>query len=339
MLGKVVRGLMWIILLVVVLLASTLTTCSYQAHRRERIPAAQAAPATGQFIDAGDTTIFVQQMGPADAQAVLFVHGTGAWSELWRHTLQRTADAGFHVIAIDLPPFGFSEKPRRLSYSKSAQGKRIVKVLDSLDISRVVLVGHSFGAGPTVEAALLHPDRVAQLIIIDGALDLKMPATSLDHFTITSHVTHSMLKMTPVRDAIVATFVTNPRFTRKLLQALIADPTKATDDVVRVLQQPMPVKGSTAAVGRWLPELLDSHTIASSQTPAEYSKLTMPVTLLWGELDTITPIAQAQRLLELMPQANLVVLDGVGHIPQVEAPVPFNDSLIQALTALPIDPE
>jgi pimeloyl-ACP methyl ester carboxylesterase len=332
MLKRIMRGLLWVTLLAVVLLAGTLTTCRYQAHQRERIPAAQAAPATGNLVDAGDTRIFVQQMGPADAPAVLFVHGTGAWSELWQHTLQRTADAGFHVIAIDLPPFGFSEKPALLSYSKAAQGMRIVKVLESLGISRVVLVGHSFGAGPTVEAALLHPDRVAQLIVVDGALSLQVPGTSLDHSTITSHLTHSMLQMTALRDAVVATFVTNPRFTRKLLQGLIADPTKATDEVVRVLQQPMHVQDSTAAVGRWLPELIDSHTIAASQTPAEYSKLTMPVTLLWDELDTVTPIEQAQQLRQLMPHADLVVLDNVGHIPQVEDPTLFNDSLIRALT-------
>jgi pimeloyl-ACP methyl ester carboxylesterase len=338
MLKRIMRGLMWVAVLAVMLLACTLTTCRYQAYRREQIPAAQAAPATGHLVDAGDTRIFVQQMGAADAPAVLFVHGTGAWSELWRRTLQRTADAGFHVIAIDLPPFGFSQKPAHLSYSKSAQGMRIVKTLESLGIARAVLVGHSFGAGPTVEAALLHPDRVGQLIIVDGALALQISETSLSHSTTTSRLMHSILQVTPVRDAVVATFVTNPRFTRKLLQGLIADPTKATDEVVRVLQQPMHVQGTTAAVGRWLPELIDSHTIAASQMPAEYSKLTMPVTLLWGELDSITPIEQAHRLHQLMPQADLVVLDNVGHIPQVEDSTLFNDSLIRALTAPAVGP-
>jgi pimeloyl-ACP methyl ester carboxylesterase len=82
-----------------------------------------------------------------------------------------------------------------------------------------------------------------------------------------------------------------------------------------------------------LPELLDSHTIAASQAPAEYSKLTMPVTLLWGELDTVTPVDQAHRLVELMPQADLKMLDNVGHIPQVEDPTAFNDALIRALMA------
>ena len=328
-----VRLLAWALLLVVVAAAGTLTACRYQAASREGLAPSQAAPATGRLVDAGDTKIYVQQMGPDDAPAVLFVHGTGAWSGLWQQTLERTAHAGFRAIAIDVPPFGFSEKPSHLSYSKAPQGMRIVKVLESLAIPRVILVGHSFGAGPTVEAALLQPDRVAQLILVDGALNIQPAGASLDHSTIASQLTHRLLRWDPVRDAIVATFVTNPRFTRKLLQMMIADPAKATDEVVLVLQQPMQVQGTTAAVGRWLPELADSHTLAASQTPTEYSKLTMPVTLLWGELDTVTPMAQAQRLHELMPQARLQVLNKVGHIPQVEDPAAFNDALIHALTS------
>src|SRR5688500_4650266 len=100
MLKRIARGLMWVTLLVLGLLVCTLTTCRYEAHRRERIPAVLAAPVTGQLVDAGDTRIFVQEMGSADAPAALFVHGTGAWSGLWQHTLERTAAAGFHVIAI-----------------------------------------------------------------------------------------------------------------------------------------------------------------------------------------------------------------------------------------------
>lgn len=88
MLKGIVRSLIWLALLLVVLLTLILTTCRYQAHRREQIPAAQAAPATAQFVDAGDERIFVQQMGPADAPAALFAHGTGAWSELWQHKFE-----------------------------------------------------------------------------------------------------------------------------------------------------------------------------------------------------------------------------------------------------------
>ncbi|MFL6551431.1 MAG: alpha/beta fold hydrolase [Povalibacter sp.] len=249
MLKGIFRGLSWIVLVLLVSITAVLTTCRYQADRRENIPAALAAPKTGHFVDAGDANIFVQERGSKDGPAVLFVHGTGAWSGLWKQTLDATASAGFHVIAIDLPPFGFSEKTPNLSYSKFDQGKRIVKVLESLGVSHATLVGHSFGAGPTVEAALLHPERVTKLIIVDGALSLQAPDANLEHRSIASRMTHAVLHMEPLRNAVVATFVTNPRFTRKLFQSLIADPEKATDWVVDVLQQPMHVEEPRPRLG------------------------------------------------------------------------------------------
>ena len=57
---------------------------------------------------------------------VLF-HGTAAWSELWRQTSDALAAAGFHVIALDLPPFGFSDRPG--NYTRQDQAARISDVL------------------------------------------------------------------------------------------------------------------------------------------------------------------------------------------------------------------
>ena len=54
---------------------------SWQAARREVLPAAKAAPASGRFVKAADLEIFVQEAGPADGLPVVFVHGTGAWSD------------------------------------------------------------------------------------------------------------------------------------------------------------------------------------------------------------------------------------------------------------------
>ena len=67
------------------------------------------------------------------------------------------------VIAVDLPPFGLSDRPRAENYATSDQGKRIAATLDTLEVREAVLVGHSFGARATVEAVLLSPSRVRAL--------------------------------------------------------------------------------------------------------------------------------------------------------------------------------
>jgi pimeloyl-ACP methyl ester carboxylesterase len=82
--------------------------------------------------------------------------------------MQVLAKAGFQAIAIDLPPFGFSQRPADADYSKSAQGAHIVGVLDALNIRNAILVGHSFGGGPTMEAVLQIPQRVKGIAAISA---------------------------------------------------------------------------------------------------------------------------------------------------------------------------
>ena len=301
---------------------------SWQAARREVLPAAKAAPASGRFVKAADLEIFVQEAGPADGLPVVFVHGTGAWSEAWRESMSALAATGARAIALDLPPFGFSQRPGSARYGKLDQGRRIVGVLDAFGIRQAVLVGHSFGGGPTMEAALLAPDRVRALVLVDAALsvgtdDARAPEPPL--------LLRGFLATQPLRDSVVATFLTNPLFTRKLLQGFINDPARATEDWVRLYQRPLVVADTTPAVGAWLPALLAPTAVAASERPASYQGLKVPVFIIWGERDTITPLDQGQRLAKLAPHAELAVMRNVGHIPQIEDPAGFNELLLKAV--------
>ena len=143
-----------------------------------------------------------------------------------------------------------------------------------------------------------------------------------------------LLGVRPLRDALVATFLTNPMFTRNLLQLFIDNPERATPDWVRIYQQPLVVQGSTAAIGEWLPALLAPDAPAASEDPGAYRSLGMPLTLIWGERDTITPLAQGQRIAALVPHAELLVMSGVGHIPQIEDGERFDGLLLQVLSRL-----
>jgi pimeloyl-ACP methyl ester carboxylesterase len=137
-----------------------------------------------------------------------------------------------------------------------------------------------------------------------------------------------------LRDALVAGFLSNPRFTRRLLLSFVADPATATPERVAVYQRPLSVEGTTRAMGRWLPALLVPAEKAASEDPAAYARLTMPLLLIWGERDTVTPLAQGRRLASLAPHAELSVLDAVGHIPQVEAPERFDELLVKLVAPI-----
>src|SRR5688572_19815528 len=93
---------------------------NFQANARESKTRFEAAPSTGQFVPAGDVELFIQEMGPADGPVIIFTHGMGGWSGLWHDTLVRLSAAGYRCIAIDIPPFGFSERPAGPSFGNTA---------------------------------------------------------------------------------------------------------------------------------------------------------------------------------------------------------------------------
>lgn len=132
--------------------------------------ASDLAPEQGQFVATRTGRIFVQQAGPADGVPVIIIHGTAAWSGLWRDTMEKLAERGLRVTALDMPPFGFSDRAYPPDYSRAAQAERISGVLEAPGIESADLAGHSFGAGPTVETVLRYPRKVRGLVLVAGVL-------------------------------------------------------------------------------------------------------------------------------------------------------------------------
>jgi pimeloyl-ACP methyl ester carboxylesterase len=76
---------------------------------------------------------------------------------------------------------------------------------------------------------------------------------------------------------------------------------------------------------------MGSDRTALSSSRETVSRISVPVVMIWGDRDDVTPLAQANDLRSLVPSASLKVLDDVGHIPQIEDPDAFNIALIDAI--------
>lgn len=288
------------------------------ANLRETKTRQEAAPPTGRFVRAGDIELFIQEMGPPDGQAILFIHGTAAWSGLWRETMTPLAKAGYRCIAIDIPPFGFSERPATPSYAygNADQAKRIVALMDKLGIQSTILLGHSFGGGATMETALMIPERIDALILLDvGGLNLNLqPAPETNNPT----AVELFLGAPAVRNPILATTATNPLFTKTLISSMVLDPADATEEKIKILQQPLVLQDATNTLGDWLNEVLGPQEISLTSDPANYQRLTMPALIVWGDSDTVVPFREGEYLKSILPDAELVVMKGVNHIPHLE---------------------
>lgn len=307
-----------------------------QRRLRETQDAADAAPRSGRFVQAGDVKVFVQESGPVSAPAVMLIHGTGTWSEIWRETIDALS-ADHRVIALDLPPFGYSDKPLgELAYTRQAQANRLVHLIEALHLQKVTLVGHSVGARPVVEAALQSPALVSRLVLIDPALGFPTDNSAAPHFEQNrpSWAARTLFGIPSLRNAVISSYGTNPLFTQRLFRSFVSNPAAVTPRRVEIIQRPMHVKGTTAAYGAWLELLVIAQDRSLSSNFENLRRLSMPVGIIWGRTDTVTPLWQGERLRELIPHAQLVVLDGVGHIPYIEDPPHF----IAALRTLLYEP-
>ena len=119
-----------------------------------------------------------------------------------------------------------------------------------------------------------------------------------------------------------------------LLAQLIEKKERATPEYVAILQKPLVIQNTTRDVARWLLYFLSTDTDALSARRDHYARIAARTAILWGDKDSVTPLAQAQDLRTLIPHAALIVLSGLGHIPQIEDPEAFNAALIAQLLTM-----
>ena len=293
-------------------IALALAWYSVSASLRETVvPGRLGHPGT--YVEAAGLDMHYMSWGPATGKPILLIHGTLAWSQTWYQIAERLADQGFHVVAPDLPPFGFSERPADGDYSRHAQGKLILAFADALGLDHMVLVGHSFGGGATMEAAFVAPARIDGLVLLDVALGLDNPGGS------------SMIGKlfgTPfVGRTLTSASFTNPLMTGKGLRDFIYDDRIVDLRRIALYQQPFVVQDTSREVAKWLAgALFHDETGSLAADRRNYKRFDRPVVLVWGRQDSVTPLAQGEQIRALLPRSTLMVLDRVNHIPHVEQP-------------------
>jgi pimeloyl-ACP methyl ester carboxylesterase len=335
---RLLLGLLTLLLLAALGVAGWLGYATLKRSQRERMTIESLAPPGGHWVDVGDSRLFVQEWGPADGPLLLLAHGTGAWSGTWFELPAALAGAGWRVIAVDLPPFGLSAsnvRPGELDYSRPAQASRLLHLMDLLGgPGEITLVGHSIGAGPALEAAMRSPSRLHRLVLVAPALRLG-PAGEAPTCTPVPGWAKLLLGRRDVRSVLVAGSASYPAFTDELLRRFVHRKEVVTPERLAAYQQPMHRFAYSADIGDWAYAFAAAGCEASaSLDPARitaWSPNAPPVVLIWGTADTITPIAQARSLLHWMPEAKMVELADVGHIPHIEDPSKFASALLAAV--------
>jgi pimeloyl-ACP methyl ester carboxylesterase len=120
-------------------------------------------------IQADGVTVFYREAGPANAPIVLLLHGFPTSSFQYRELIPRLADK-YHVIAPDLPGFGFTEvsAERAYKYTFDALANTILAFTDALNLKRYALYVFDYGAPTGFRLAMAHPERITAIVSQNG---------------------------------------------------------------------------------------------------------------------------------------------------------------------------
>ena len=311
---RLIRIVGWLALTLVALIVVTLVGFRGAAALRENLSPEEAAPAGALFATVDGLKIHYQVWGPQDGPPLLLFHGTASWAETYRDIAVPLGDQGFRVIAPDMPPFGYSQRPVDQDYTRAAHAKRVLGFADALGLRHFSVGVHSYGGGGVIEAAFEAPDRIDALILLDVALGLGRTEAPTIPFA-------ALLNLRWPRELLTASTFTNPLMVGPGLRSFIENDDVVTAERIAIYARPLNVEGTTDAVGHWLfSGLFNDERKSLAANPANYRTVTPPVLVVWGRDDTTTPLAQGEEIAALFPHAELAVLDGVNHIPQVERP-------------------
>jgi pimeloyl-ACP methyl ester carboxylesterase len=169
------------------------------------------------------------------------------------------------------------------------------------------------------------------LVLVDAAIGLAdQPLPPCD-----SEGGAGLLAWRGLRTLLVGAVGTEPAFSAFWLRQFVARKEVVTPERTALYQQPFASRGFSASLGDWALAFAAGCERPASATPEGFRALRVPTSLLWGDLDTITPLPQGERLQALAPRARLTVLKGVGHIPQIEDVAGFNAALVRVLATPP----
>ncbi|PWK15704.1 alpha/beta fold hydrolase [Tumebacillus permanentifrigoris] len=231
--------------------------------------------------------LYYEQAGQGERTLVL-IHGNVGSARWWDHMFTPLAER-YKVVRIDLRGCGQSEPAGGNSIPQYAAD--VQAMLQELGLNRVTLVGHSMGGAISMAVAINAPELVEAMVLVNSA-----PAEG----------------------------ITTPDERKPLLEMMIKDR--------NFMKMALAAVVPTAATGEFFEALVDDAMIAGPTTVPNYTSLgeqdfrpalascQIPTLIVYGVQDTLISLEMMERTRDSIPESTLLLYEGMGHSPNVEAP-------------------
>lgn len=240
---------------------------------------------------------------------LLLIHGYPTASYDWVHVWPRLA-AQYSLYALDLLGFGLSAKPRGTDYPIALQADLCVALLNDSGVANAHVLAHDYG--DTVAQELLARERegrlqVASMVFLNGGL---FPETHRPRLV-------QKLLATPVLGTLLASTMSYGKFAATMRSIAGAEPPSAQD--LQDLWQLVERDGGRQALARLI-SYMEQRRRNRARWVGALVESQVPRRLICGAVDPVSGRHLADRYRELVPEPDVVVLEGVGHYPQLEMP-------------------
>jgi pimeloyl-ACP methyl ester carboxylesterase len=277
----------------------------------------------GREVDLDGTPTFVRET-PATApgaEPAVYVHGLGGSSTNWTD-LAGILAGRLDGQAIDLPGFGYSGRAR--SYGLDAMARHVVRWIEHSDRGPVHLLGNSMGGAAAVKVAAARPDLVRSLTLISPAMPFLDPRRSLQGRVVPLLLLPNAAwlagrRMSAMDPEVLADMV---------IDSCYADPTRypeqrrleAIEEAKLRHRVPWYAEAYVGSLRGLVGSFLRAYLPGEGSIWRAAARITAPTLVVAGRQDKLVDIRTAPQVAQLIPDSRLMMLEGVGHVAQMEVP-------------------
>ena len=253
-----------------------------------------------------DVKVHYVEAGSPSAPPMMLVHGFATGWFMWKQVMPELAK-DYHVFAIDLPGFGFSDKPKDFPYEPDGYGKTLMNFMDQKGIQKAILVGNSMGGSLSLWLAMYHPERVSRLVLVDaGGYPMKLPVMLWI-------ATISWIR--PIAKPLFGKWVI-----KLMLKYIFSDDSKVTPELVEEYGQPFETENAKDVLF-WMFKRNDISNFG--ELTKNIPNIKVPTLVIWGENDRVIPIEHAHNFNRDIKDSEMVIIPQCSHCPQVDKPAEF----------------
>ena len=259
------------------------------------------------------TRVLVED-GGARGDPIVLIHGVGGWAETWRAVMAPLAATGRLVVALDLPGFGESERPKHVRYfgpEDAFYPTFVLAAMDELGIARAHLAGNSMGGAVAFMTAVTAPERVSSLVLVAPAglgrdLGFFFRLCALPGFGVLARIPH---RRDAAHDVLRSCFHDWSRISAELYDEALRYGDATFPEFIRAIAAGVGLRGVRRNIrDAWI---------------ARADRYAGPVLIVWGREDRVLPVSHLDELRDVLARADVEVIDRCGHIVMAERPEEF----------------